>query len=177
MRPAWSLQGISSTAGLKKFFEQYIPIGTRIEELPLPMAIVATDIKNHSPHYFTKGNLWTALCASIAIPILFTPAKQGQHIFVDGKLSDPVPITIAKKSCKNTIAVYASIHKHSQPLSALEKKALTSLGQATIPIHPDISGFDAFAYQRFDELVALGYCAAKKSYLETRQKAHSFAIN
>jgi len=63
-----------------------------IEDMPIPLAVVATDILNEKEVVFTKGSFYKAIRASIAIPAIFTPVKYSGSILVDGGVLNPVPI-------------------------------------------------------------------------------------
>jgi len=63
-----------------------------IEDMPIPLAVVATDILNEKEVVFTKGSFFKAIRASIAIPAIFTPVKYSGSILVDGGVLNPVPI-------------------------------------------------------------------------------------
>ena len=68
-------------------------IGDRkIEELPLPFTAVATDIQNGKEVWLSRGLLFDAIRASIAIPMIFTPHTLEGRQLVDGGLVNPVPI-------------------------------------------------------------------------------------
>ena len=63
-----------------------------IEDLPIPFAVVATNLKTGQPMVFKKGNLAEAIRASGSLPLIFQPAKIGNNLYIDGGLSIPVPI-------------------------------------------------------------------------------------
>lgn len=71
--------------------KQFIP-DRNIEDLAIPFAAIATDIKNKKEKVFTSGSLWEAIRASISIPLIITPAKIGDVFFVDGGVLNPVPV-------------------------------------------------------------------------------------
>jgi NTE family protein len=63
-----------------------------IEELPLSFTAVATDIEQQKEVWLTKGPLFDAIRASIAVPTVFTPYKiDGRHL-LDGGMVNPLPI-------------------------------------------------------------------------------------
>ncbi|KFN49822.1 hypothetical protein P873_08860 [Arenimonas composti TR7-09 = DSM 18010] len=64
----------------------------RIEELPIPYVAVATDLARQREVWLTRGRLFDAIRASIAIPMIFTPHRVGRRDLVDGGLLAPVPI-------------------------------------------------------------------------------------
>jgi NTE family protein len=67
----------------------------RLEQLPTPLRVAATDAATGQPVVLTQGRLVDALRASMAVPILVpSVAIDGRHL-VDGVLSDPLPIAAA----------------------------------------------------------------------------------
>ncbi|UGB38126.1 patatin-like phospholipase family protein [Frateuria soli] len=65
----------------------------RIEELPLAYTAVATDIDREREVWLTRGQLFDAIRASIAIPTIFRPHVIDGRRLVDGALLNPVPVT------------------------------------------------------------------------------------
>lgn len=63
-----------------------------IEDLPLPLAVVAADLVNHSEVVITEGDLLTAIRASSAIPSILTPVNLNDTLLVDGGVVNPLPI-------------------------------------------------------------------------------------
>jgi NTE family protein len=68
-----------------------------IESLPMPLGIVATDLKSGQGVLFLQGDTGRAVRASSAVPSVFTPVKIGEREFVDGGLVAPVPVKYAKQ--------------------------------------------------------------------------------
>ena len=65
----------------------------RIEDLPLAYTAVATDIDREREVWLTRGQLFDAIRASIAIPTIFRPHTIEGRRLVDGALLNPVPVT------------------------------------------------------------------------------------
>ena len=66
-------------------------------ELPIPFRAVGTDITNKQRIVFGKGSLFTAIRASMAIPVVFSPVRLEDGSFVmDGGLEDNMPADIAR---------------------------------------------------------------------------------
>lgn len=63
-----------------------------IEDLELPFTAVATDLERQKEVWINSGNLFDAIRASIAIPLLFTPFRYRGLTLVDGGVLNPVPI-------------------------------------------------------------------------------------
>jgi NTE family protein len=67
----------------------------RIEDLQIPLGIVAVDIETRREVVFHSGVLWVAALASIAIPGVYPPVRIGEKTLVDGGVLNPVPIDVA----------------------------------------------------------------------------------
>jgi NTE family protein len=68
----------------------------QLQELKIPMFVVATELKEGNKTIFNYGNTGQAVRASVSIPSMFIPAKIGDEEYVDGGLVSPVPVKIAK---------------------------------------------------------------------------------
>ena len=71
--------------------------GRRIEELKMPLGIVATDLKTGDGVLFQRGDIGTAVRASSSVPSVFEPVRIGNREFVDGGLVSPVPVRYARQ--------------------------------------------------------------------------------
>ncbi len=79
---------------------------TKIEELPIKYAAVATDIEENVEIVIDHGDLVQAIRSAIAIPVIFVPNKYEGRILIDGGFINPLPISIAKSlGAKKIIAV------------------------------------------------------------------------
>ncbi|MEE4376118.1 MAG: patatin-like phospholipase family protein [Candidatus Competibacteraceae bacterium] len=77
-----------------------------IEDLPLSFTAVATDLDAEKEVWLSRGSLFDALRASIAIPTLFMPFHYQGRRLVDGGLVNPLPIAPTLRDMTDlTIAV------------------------------------------------------------------------
>lgn len=67
-----------------------------IEDMPLPLGIVATDLKTGVGVVFQRGDTGTAVRASSAVPAVFQPVRISGNDYVDGGLYSPVPVRAAR---------------------------------------------------------------------------------
>lgn len=67
-----------------------------IEDLPVKMASIATEIGTGHEIWLTRGRLADALSASYALPGIFPPVRIGGRWLMDGALVNPVPISAAR---------------------------------------------------------------------------------
>ena len=69
----------------------------------IPLSITATDFDDGAQVVLTSGSLVDAIRGSIAIPYIFAPHPVGEHLLVDGYLSDPMPVGVAIKEGADVI--------------------------------------------------------------------------
>jgi NTE family protein len=69
---------------------------TKIEELPLKFATVATEVRTGHEIWLTHGRMVDAMRASYALPGIFSPVLVGDRWLVDGALVNPVPVSAAR---------------------------------------------------------------------------------
>jgi NTE family protein len=71
--------------------------GKRIEQMRLPLGIVATDLDSGEGIVFRVGDPGVAVRASSAVPAVFQPVRIGTREYVDGGLVAPVPVRYARQ--------------------------------------------------------------------------------
>ena len=71
--------------------------GLTIEQMKLPLGIVATDLSDGQPILFQRGDAGVAVRASSAVPAVFQPVKINNREYVDGGLVSPVPVRFARQ--------------------------------------------------------------------------------
>ncbi len=94
----WSfpLRGLIRGEALARFIRDKTG-GRGIEQMALPLGIVATDLSDGSAILFRSGDTGTAVRASSAVPAVFQPVRIGQREYVDGGLVSPVPVRFARE--------------------------------------------------------------------------------
>lgn len=75
----------------------------RIEALPIPFTAVATDLRAQREVWLTRGSLFDAIRASMAIPLVFTPVQREGRELVDGGLLNPVPIAAMRQALADVV--------------------------------------------------------------------------
>ncbi len=71
--------------------------GRLIENMAIPLGIVATDLNSGQAVLFQRGDTGTAVRASSAVPAVFVPVRINGHEYVDGGLVSPVPVHFARQ--------------------------------------------------------------------------------
>ena len=70
---------------------------TPLEQLKIPMYVVATQLKAGKKVVFNYGNTGQSVRASVAIPSMFVPTQIAGEEYVDGGLVSPVPVEVAQE--------------------------------------------------------------------------------
>ena len=94
----WSYPGRGLIRGeaLAKYVREQTG-GRRIEQMRMPLGIVATDLDSGEPILFQLGDPGVAVRASSAVPAMFQPVRIGTREYVDGGLVAPVPVHFARQ--------------------------------------------------------------------------------
>ena len=96
----WTLpifsRGMLRGAALARYVSHQVK-GRMIENMPMPLGIVATDLNSGQGVLFQRGDTATAVRASSAVPALFQPVKISGRDYVDGGLVSPVPVRYARQ--------------------------------------------------------------------------------
>ena len=94
--PTISLSSLVNTNYLSEFLSTWFGNKT-FDDLKIPFSAVTSDIQTGEMVVLEKGDLLSAIRASISIPILFSPVTIGKHKLVDGRLVNPTPVDVVKK--------------------------------------------------------------------------------
>lgn len=162
--------------------------GRRIQQFPIKFAAVATDFETGKAVAFNQGNAGQAVRASAAIPNVFQPVIIGRHTYVDGGLSQPVPVSAARRQGANfviAVDISARLSKNisqgffsylDQTLNVMSVSALQNeLGQADVVIKPQV--LDLGAVGGFDQkkrAIRLGEEAARAALPEIKRKLAAY---
>ncbi len=181
--------GILSNSGIQQGLRRVVR-DRRIEDLHIPLAIVAADIETGREVVFRRGLLWPAILASMAIPGVYPAVPIGDHILVDGGAVNPVPSDAASTMGADiVIAVKLARRANDDPIDAesLEptgrapvvlqtitraidimqgKIATESAAAATITVEPTFPDFSGWGLRTFGEgkhFVDVGRAAAEEA--------------
>lgn len=122
-RPPWT--GFFSGERVQRLFERGLG-STRIEDLSIPVVILAADLEREEPVLLERGSLPVALCASSAFPGLFAPVRVEGRLLTDGGIVGSVAVGVARKkgaglvlSCD--VSVLSEIYTHHLQSMLLKK--------------------------------------------------------
>lgn len=148
--------------------------GKHIEQLNIPLAIVATDIERGERVVFKEGPIDQAVRASISIPGIFVPEKVNGRLLVDGGVIDRVPITVVRElgadiviavdvaQFDTQIAVNSIFEVIAQAIDVMEREILRHrIVSADLVIRPDVGQYSSIAYSGIQEIIAEGERCAR----------------
>lgn len=93
---------------LEKFIQTKVRAKT-LEQMKIPFYAVATDLNEGNTWVFEKGSVAKAVRASCSIPGVFQPLEIGGRMYVDGGVTDNLPVDVARtKGADIIIAVNIS---------------------------------------------------------------------
>lgn len=143
-------------------------------DLPIPFACVATDMISGEEVVLRRGNVPTAMRASMAIPGVFSPVNYGNKVLVDGGLVNNFPadvlrdmgadiiigveITSTKEVSANDLKslpqVFGQLIINSTSAKRVENREMCD-----VHIIPDVSGFGMLSFNpaAIDTLVERGF--------------------
>jgi NTE family protein len=96
---------------LRRFYERVIP-ARRFDQLVIPFATVATDLRTGEVTTTDEGDLIEAVRASTAIPGIFPPVEVGGRQLVDGGVLRQIPLDLAVDRGATTCIVALSACRH-----------------------------------------------------------------
>ena len=128
-----------------------------IERLAKPFAVVATDAKTGSMVVFNRGDPGLAVRASSSVPDLFVPPVIDGVAYLDGGLTSPVPVRVARAmGADYVIAVDLTRYSRSRELAYEDLKA------ADVIIRPETVRARLLDFTAKAENIAAGEEAGRK---------------
>ena len=186
------------THAWEKMLRKYV-FDWRLEQLPIPINTVATDLISARSVVRSTGDAVNGLLESINLPVISAPICRDGMLLVDGGVLNNLPASeLVKLGCNMIIGVDVAAHVEHRvgknlPSTPTEKmKApgavttlmrclrvqahnLSSMGadSADVVIAPDVSRFEPTAFTKTPEMAEIGYQATKESIPQIRESLHA----
>jgi NTE family protein len=157
--------------------------GKTIEQMRLPLGIVATDLDSGEPILFQRGDTGLAVRASSAVPAVFQPVRIGNREYVDGGLASPVPVRFARQmGAELVLAVDISSPPDGNATGDLMKMLLQTfaimgrsinrfeLREADVVLRPALAGIGSADFASRARAIEAGREAALKALGDLRQR-------
>jgi len=115
--------GLFAGEHFQRILEGLGPVrGHSFADLRIPFRAIATDIHTGARVELADGDLSDAMRASFSAPWIFSPFRVGEHVLIDGGMSDPVPAETVRSMGADLVIgvnVVPPLYPHAQnPLEA-----------------------------------------------------------
>lgn len=117
---------------LEQFLKGFLHEAT-FQQLRLPFAATAVDLKTGKKVDIVSGVVSTAIRASCTIPMLFKPVEIGNHLFVDGGVLSSVPVQTAFDMGAD-IVIAVQLNKVYKPEMDMKKLNIVEVGELAFNI-------------------------------------------
>ena len=157
--------------------------GRTIEQMKLPLGIVATDLDTGAGILFQRGDTGSAVRASSAVPAVFQPVRIGSREYVDGGLVSPVPVRYARQmGAELVIAVDISSPPDGNPTGDVMKMLLQTfaimgrsinqfeLREADLVLRPGLAGMSSADFGGRKRAIEAGREVAARLLPEIRSR-------
>lgn len=176
---------------LMRFFKELF-WNTKIENLKVPLKIVATNLKNWEKHVFTSWKIIDAIRASISIPGFIMPYSYKWEDLIDWWVINNLPIDVL--DWNNVLAVsvlrdvtrpietkmkvlwfemnqnlfglsYQILQKTTDIMMQQNENRSLALDKNIVYIHPKCVWIDYMEYNKFKEIIKIWYEESKRNKL------------
>lgn len=174
MRPTLPREGLLQISGIIKILNANLR-AKRFENLKIPLNVAATDINNGKAVYFSEGDLIERVMASMSIPVLFPPVVINNIQYLDGGITDNLPVTPVENMCKKIVGSFVNPVGYVEKLTGLiniaertfmlnmTKEVTEKAGKFDLLVAPpELRNYGILDPEKAEELFALGYNATKE---------------
>lgn len=175
-RPALSWSGLVNLEKISDILKDYFPENS-FEDFKIPLVIATTNFTKGENVNFDSGELIKPLLASASIPVIFKPIIIGEELYVDGGITNNLPVNVLKPHVDFTIGVNVNpvgiSNQNSNMKDVLERTMLMVINYQTkeqaklcdIFIEPDgLSPFKVFSLSKAKEIYEIGYESARQTF-------------
>jgi len=146
------------------------------DQLPIPFRCVATDLVSGKEVVFKDGSLAKAMRATMSIPGLFSPIRDGEKVYVDGELVGNLPTDVVRKMGAEIVI---AVHLETAPVKpgdiqslfsvlgrsvdvVVRENEIRSLSAADLIVNVNLSDFTSLDYQKAKSIIDKGESAAEE---------------
>ncbi len=170
--------GLSSGQAVRILIDRYLlPYsGTQsFDALPIPFRCVATELVSGRVMVFSDGSIANALRATMSLPGVFYPVRDGNKVYADGGMLNNLPTDVVKQMGADFVV---GLHLNVGPVDPKQLRSLFGVaGGATgvmidanvlrgmelsdLLLTIDVAGYTTLDFSRADQIITKGYEAAQ----------------
>jgi len=176
-----SLLGFASNHSIEADVERYIG-KKKIEQANIPLAIVVTDIEDGEHVVLRRGRAALAVQASTCIPGMFVPVEIDGRKFVDGGLTENLPLSplrdmdaeirigvnVVRWHARREVKTVIDVMMNTISILASHQRHLVA-PNVDILIEPDLSAYTPSDFKKSAEIIAEGYRATMEKIPEIKK--------
>lgn len=170
-------RGFTKLTYLKERLGQFIELDS-FEGLHKKLYIALSNLSSGTIEFRSAGPLFDIVMASSSIPLVFKPVEIDQQFFVDGGLTENLPLSpefVRKADFIIGVNVMPSVSMKDKNFSTVISVALrsfelavygnskASMKRCDVLIEPEkVNKYNIFQFNKYKELIEIGYEAAKE---------------
>jgi NTE family protein len=179
LRPAWTWTGLVHLDGLRELILKLIPENT-FEALKIPLTVAVTNLTRGRAEYLDAGELTSAILASCCVPVLFNPVQMNGQIYVDGGVTDNLPVRGIRDKCSVVIGSHCNFVSGEFDVknfrSVIERSLLIAIHGNTVVSKslcdvliepPGLGNLSVFDVRNAKTLFDIGYEYVVRNYSQT----------
>lgn len=169
--------GLNSGQGVSLLIDRETLPYTRsgsFDDLPTPFRCVATDLVTGKSVVFDHGSIAQTMRATMSIPGVFAPVRDGTRVYVDGGILGNLPSDVVRKMGADIVI---AVHLEISPFDASQIQSLFSvlgrsvevviqqnevrgLAGADLVVDVDLKAFTSLEYNQASKIITQGTEAA-----------------
>jgi len=184
LKPTVPRMGLISSEKLYHFVREIIRDRT-FEDLPIPLAVVASDLRSGEKVVLSSGCVARAVQASCSLPVIFTPTRINGRLLVDGGATSQLPVLTAREALGSEFVIAVDVNCNN--LESVKLKNIFQIGvhfvslfarrnamlekrYADVVIEVDSHGISLYDLDKARVLIERGRIAAEKKIDEIKRR-------
>ena len=174
-------RGLIAGEALQKLINNFVK-DKPLEALKTPFIATATNLRTGDSVQLKSGNAGQAVRASSSMPGVFLPMTINNMELVDGAISSPLPVSIARQMGPDMVVVAVDVgaapqNAHASGIYEIVMQSFEIMGlslsklegqRADVLIKPNVAAFSGSDFSNRAQLIAAGYSAGQKSIEQIR---------
>lgn len=170
------VSGIFNPTKFREMFAERVLPYKNLEDLPIPVRILATDLDHGRSVVFSTGSIAERVMASCSVPVIFVPQVIDGVNYVDGGVFLNFPVRTIRRDCKKVIGVNVSplvAPKYSLNIMGIANRSYEFLFRANtledrrkcdvlIEVAAALKYDNSFDLTKVEEIFQLGYEKANR---------------
>jgi len=188
VRPSLPKKGLISSEKIYHYIRDVLN-DTTFEDLKIPLAVVASDLRSGDKVVLTQGPVARAVQASCSLPVIFTPTTLNGQMLVDGGAASQLPVLAVKEILGAKFVIGVDVNCNAMETARLDnlfqigihfislfarRNALVERKFADVVIEVDASGISLLDLDKADLLMERGRQATQKKLDEILEKLKEF---